>query len=924
MKKYFVLLGICLLSLQTFAQKSEIKYLSGTDKDHTVDWDFYCTKGRNSGVWSQIKVPSHWEFQGFGAFNYGQNEKVFYDEKGIYKYQFTVPNRWKHKIIYLVFEGAMTDTEVKLNGKSAGPIHQGAFYQFRYEVSNLLLPGKKNLLEVTVSKESADATVNKAERRGDFWAFGGLYRPVYLQAFPEEFVDRVAIDAKADGTIKLEASLSGISKAQSLEAQILTTKGEKVGSPFSVTLEHNQQKSLLQEKIDGIQPWNPEQPKLYDLSYCLKAGGKTLFQGKQRFGFRTVEVREHDGIYVNNQKIIFRGVCHHTAWPTTGRCSSKELSILDVNLMKDMNMNAVRMSHYPPDQHFLEVCDSLGLFVLDELTGWQAYYGTEVGKKLVKELVERDVNHPSIVLWDNGNEGGFNKELRDEYAKYDPQKRVVIEPWAKLNGTDTKHYPGYKYVENALNTGNLIYFPTEFLHGLYDGGLGAGLDDYWNLMSSKPLGAGGFLWVFADEGIVRSDLKDSIDTHGNNAPDGILGPYREKEGSYFTIREIWSPVHITTQKIDASFDGKLGVTNSFLFTNLGSCQYSGELVKFNGSFPGFTTTKTSLKVEAPHLGVGESGHLNLNLPANWQEYDLIQLSATDPFGRLINQWSWKITSPNQLKERIVRPSNEMVTCRELENEFQLSSGNRTVKFSKKDGRIMEVLVGDQQVAFGNGPVVVGDTLDFQTIQFIHHDKEASIEIRFGNSPDRYFKWTMKPGGWLELDYQLHPTGKTNFTGITFDTPENKVKGATLLGDGPYHVWKNRIKGNQFGLYNKPYNNAVTGESWDYPEFKGYYSNFYALQLQTGELPVTIVSGSEELFLRLFTPQSAKFSKGGTSPAFPSGDISLLHGISAIGTKFTRPEAEGPQSQKNEYFAGDKPLSAKIYFYFGNLKATGLH
>ena len=127
---------------------------------------------------------------------------------------------------------------------------------------------------------------------------------------------------------------------------------------------------------------------------------------------------------------------------------------------------------------------------------------------------------------------------------YDPQNRTVIEPWAKVNGTDTKHYPGYGYVENALSNGNLIYFPTEFLHGLYDGGHGAGLDDYWNLMLSKPLAAGGFLWVFADEGIERRDIHDSIDTKGNAAPDGILGPYHEKEGSFYTIKEIWSPVII--------------------------------------------------------------------------------------------------------------------------------------------------------------------------------------------------------------------------------------------------------------------------------------------------------------------------------------------------------------------------------------------
>ena len=102
---------------------------------------------------------------------------------------------------------------------------------------------------------------------------------------------------------------------------------------------------------------------------------------------------------------------------------------MDVKLMKEMNMNAVRMSHYPPDQHFLDVCDSLGMFVLDELTGWQAKYDTIVGRKLVKELVVRDVNHPSIVIWDNGNEGGFNFALDGDYAKYDPQDRLVIHPW---------------------------------------------------------------------------------------------------------------------------------------------------------------------------------------------------------------------------------------------------------------------------------------------------------------------------------------------------------------------------------------------------------------------------------------------------------------------------------------------------------------
>ena len=915
MRKISLLFAVALISLFVSAQKTEIKYLSGTDKDHTVNWDFFCTKGMNSGKWSSIMVPSNWEFQGFGAFNYGQNEKVFNDEKGLYKYNFSVPKTWDKKNVFIVFEGSMTDTEVKVNGKSAGVMHQGAFYRFKYDITPLLKFGGENLLEVTVSKESSDPSINRAERRGDFWVFGGIFRPVYLEANPTEFIDRIAIDAKADGTFKMEAFLSNVKKGKTIEAQVQTIDGKDLGKP--VTADVTAKNELV--KLDGafLNPllWNPETPNLYDVIVSLKVGRKVLHQVRQRFGFRTVEVRTGDGIYVNSQKIIFRGVCRHTAWPTSGRCSSKELSIADVNLMKDMNMNAVRMTHYPPDQHFLDVCDSLGMFVLDELTGWQAYYSTEVGKRLVRELVERDVNHPSILLWDNGNEGGFNKELRGEYAKYDPQGRQVIEPWAKLNGMDTKHYPGYKYVDNALNAGNLIYFPTEFLHGLYDGGLGAGLDDYWNLMNSKPLGAGGFLWVFADEGIVRSDLKDSIDTHGNNAPDGITGPYREKEGSYYTIKEIWSPVQIGNLKIDHSFNLNIPVTNRYLYTNLQQCKFTAELVKYTEIFSQVKVQKKLLSVPSPKIAVGESGSLKLDLPDKWNEFDAIQLTATDPFGRQINRWSWATAQPDDFSVRIVKYSKDEVKAVESGDFVILTSGKTSARFSRKTGLLTEVKVGEQTVPFGNGPQFVGDTLNFKELSLKKVGNNQMVEISFDRS-GRFARWTMQPGGWMELEYSYHPSGKFDFAGITFNYPENLVTGARLVANGPYHVWKNRLKGTEFGVFDKKYNNTATGETFDYPEFKGYYANFYAVCLETKELPVTIVSATSGLYLHLFTPKQARFAKGGVAPAFPSGNISILHGISAIGTKFTKPEAEGPQSQKNEYLPEDEPLTGKLYFHFG--------
>src|SRR5690349_12319773 len=177
----FALNFICVLP--SFSQQTIIKYLSGIDKDHTALWDFYCTGGMNSGKWTTIPVPSCWELQKFGKYDYGYaKDSVRGKEQGFYKYEFAVPAAWRNKVINLVFEGVMTDAEVKVSGRSAGPMHQGAFYSFKYDISSLLKYGESNLLEVAVSKHSSNESVNSAERRGDYWIFGGIFRPVFLEA----------------------------------------------------------------------------------------------------------------------------------------------------------------------------------------------------------------------------------------------------------------------------------------------------------------------------------------------------------------------------------------------------------------------------------------------------------------------------------------------------------------------------------------------------------------------------------------------------------------------------------------------------------------------------------------------------------------------------------------------------------------------
>ena len=193
-------------------------------RDSTVTWDFYCSGGMNSGKWSKIEVPSQWELQGFGEYTFGR----FYlvkgakpsDETGLYRYNFKVPADWKDKQISIVFEGVMTDTEVKINNELAGDIHQGGFISFNYDITDKLKFGKSNELEVKVWKESANKSVNAAERRADWWLFGGIYRPVYLKAMPKIHIERIAVNATADGKLSTEVHMNNLPKGYSLATSL--------------------------------------------------------------------------------------------------------------------------------------------------------------------------------------------------------------------------------------------------------------------------------------------------------------------------------------------------------------------------------------------------------------------------------------------------------------------------------------------------------------------------------------------------------------------------------------------------------------------------------------------------------------------------------------------------------------------------------
>ena len=921
-----------------------IHYLSGKGADDAVLWDFYCTDGMNSGKWSKIAVPSSWETQGFGKFQYGI---TFYgkpfpegiaDEEGRYKYEFDAPEFWRNQRVKLVFEASMTDTEVKVNGLKAGDKHQGGFYRFSYDVTDKLKYGKKNLLEVTVKKESENASVNLAERRADYWNFGGIIRPVFLEIKPATHIDRVAMDAQADGSFTTWCYLgNAASDNLNIKTEIIDSKDKKV-KEVTTPVRKGSDWATISTQLQNPELWSAEHPNLYDVQFSLlRENGELLHKITKRIGFRTIEVKESDGLYVNGVRVNIRGVNRHSFRPETGRTLDREKNYEDVRLMKEMNMNSVRSSHYPPDPEFMEACDELGLYVMDELGGWHGKYDTPTGKKLVESMVTRDHNHPSIIWWSNGNEQGWNTELDAEFHKWDIQKRPVLHPQGNYGGFETMHYRSYGESQEYMRLPE-IYMPTEFLHGLYDGGHGAGLFDYWEMMRKHPRTIGGFLWVFADEGVKRVDEDGRIDNQGNYAADGIVGPHHEREGSFYTIKEVWSPVQIMNKTISRDFDGNFTVENRYDFTNLKECTFKWEQVMFPEKADAADKTIVLKSGEQKGFNIEPhgAGTVQLNMPAIGNDVNGLFVSVIDKYGHELWKWSWKIDEARTTEQF---QSGNIATHTEDDNNIVISAVGKKFTFSKKDGYLKEVAVNNKKISFGDGPRFIGARrADRSLDQFYNHDdpdaksvdrtyKEfndaAILDKIYVEKDDNNLKlnvvyklgnimkaeWTVSPDGTLSLDYIYNFDGVVDLMGVRFDYPEEKVLSKKWLGGGPYRVWQNRLHGVVYDVWENDYNDPIPGESFTYPEFKGYFADCDWMNIVTTEGIITIENHTPASYIGVYQPRDGRDKLLYT---LPESGISLLDVIPAVRNKVNATDLIGPSSQP-KWVSGE--MSGKLIFKF---------
>lgn len=941
MKKLQLLLISFIFISIAFGQTTETFYLSGTGLGNTKTWKFHCSDGANSGKWSKIEVPSQWELQGFGAYCYGRwytNKDIKSPpmEVGTYRTTFTLPKAWAGKQVAIVFEGVMTDTDVRINGLPAGDTHQGGFNRFSYDITDKLKPGK-NELEVKVSKESSDRLVNAAERKADWWIFGGIYRPVYLQAKPKANIERIAVDAKADGSLRADVFTTELPEGYTITAHLSPAKGGEALRTQSTVVKAGH-RHTVEFQWDGIEAWNTETPNLYHLSLILSDNsGNPMHIYKERIGFRTIEFRLKDGLYVNGTKVVLKGINRHSFHPDGGRTTNRDISLMDGKLLKEMNINAVRF-HYAPDKHFMEVCDSLGLFVVSELAGWQNAYSTAVGEKLVKSLVTRDVNHPSIILWSNGNEGGFNYDLIKDYNEHDPQHRHVIHAWADRDGLDTHHYPTYLTGIARFVNGYKVFMPAEFQHGMYDQGHGAGLEDFWAQYTGHPLFAGAFMWDFSDNAVKRVDKGGILDSDGSNGTDGILGPYRQKEGSYYTVRDIWAPIQFEQFYITPSFKGEFLVRNDYLFSNLNTCRMEYRVL--TAPSPLHKGVKSEViatgMVILPPIDPREKGKARLSMPINFFDGDILELKAWNQHGDEICTWTWPIRYAGEYANRqlaLINPISDKAAVRQEGNTVTLSAQDVSVRFNATDGLITEVKNATGDVSFKGGPIPVGMKARVRDVKHRQEGDNAVFTVYYNGAVDS-IRWMMTPAGLLSMDAVTLNRGvrgmgfddaafedEISMFGFTFSYPETNVKSMDWLGRGPYRVWRNRIRGANFGTWSKGYNNTITGADYEnlvYPEFKGYHGNMYWSTLHTSESPFTMYSASDGVFMRVFTPAEPtdNHTNWKAHPAFPDGDISFLYEIPAIRC-FKPVSQQGPKSQPSNIRikAGDEGVNMELWFDF---------
>ncbi|MBP5506017.1 MAG: DUF4981 domain-containing protein [Bacteroidales bacterium] len=578
--------------------------------------------------WDTMPVPGLWELNGFGEplyVNIGYAWRGHYKNNppyppveknhvGQYRRTFEIAPEWIGRQICLCIGSATSNVRVWINGRMVG-YSEDSKLEARFDITDYVKAGTNTIaLEIF---RWCDGTYIEDQ---DFWRFCGIARGVYVYARPKERLEDLNITAGMNGKFTIGAiTTKGIKK---LEYSIEDAAGNTVASGST---KPGKMVAVTSGKVADPALWSAETPNLYKLKVAAYTAAGLAESTAINFGFRTVEIKNAQ-LLVNGKPVLIKGTNRHELSEHNGYIVSKEDMIRDIRIMKELNINAVRTSHYPNDPMWYDLCDSYGLYVVDEAnieSHGMGYEAATVAKRpdykaahLIRDqrMVYRDFNHPSIIIWSMGNEAGNGDNFMacyDWIKQHDPSRPVQYERAEEERNTDIV-CPMYATVDSSAKycekNPKRPLIQCEYAHAM--GNSGGGFKEYWDLIRKYPCYQGGFIWDFADQA-----LEWPTDTKGGKKYlyGGDFNGYDASDGSFncngiVAADRSWHPhayeIRYQLQNIHTSADKNplmLKVYNEQFFRDLsaysmrwtivedGDAIYSGTIDNVNAG-PGETTT----------------------------------------------------------------------------------------------------------------------------------------------------------------------------------------------------------------------------------------------------------------------------------------------------------------------------------------------
>ena len=579
--------------------------------------------GFDASDWDSITVPGNWQRQGYGRpqyvnviYPYPVDPPFVPDDNpvGVYKKAFTLPDFWDDRQVFLHFEGVDSAFTVWLNGQDIG-YSQGSHLPSEFNLTAHLRPGA-NTLTVQVYQWSDGSYLEDQDQ----WRLSGIFRDVSLIARPPVFVRDVRLRttleaAHTEATLEITAALRNAGQANgsgTLHAALLDTGGQEVAAQADSTATLGAgEETVLNARLTVSSPqfWSAEEPNLYTLLLTLQdEAGKTLTVERFAVGFRQIEIQQ-GRLLLNGTPITLCGVNRHDTHPDLGHATPRAHMLRDIVLMKQHNINCVRTSHYPNDPYWLDLCDEYGLYVIDEADlethGFGVYGGdwAELSKNpewreayvdRAERMVQRDKNHPSVIIWSLGNESGYGP---NHHAMIDAIRALDPRPIHYESAGGDEDYAGldmvskmYTDVPGLIAEGEKTDDPRPFFLCEYAHAMGNGpgsLKEYWETIDRYPRLLGGCVWEWADHGIRQwtaegkewfaygGDFGDTPND-GNFCIDGLCSPDRIPHPALLELKKVIAPVVAEAEDLAA---GTVRVRNRYDFSTLDHLTASWRLVQ---------------------------------------------------------------------------------------------------------------------------------------------------------------------------------------------------------------------------------------------------------------------------------------------------------------------------------------------------------